>query len=86
MYQQKKFLFFPKKPEVIDCEELFHDAHQRVSRDFAHLELPKNMAVLYRKYLEICWTYPFYGWVNNTEYCVCIIIVLNLSPIILNLN
>ncbi|XP_041352332.1 putative FERM domain-containing protein FRMD8P1 isoform X4 [Gigantopelta aegis] len=61
MYQQKTFLFFPKKPEGIDCEELFQGAHQRRSQEYANLDLTKDLAVLYRKYLEICWTYPFYG-------------------------
>lgn len=62
MYVKERFLFFAKtKAHAQDCEELFMDAHRRVSEEYADLDVDKSLSILYRKYLELCWSYPFYG-------------------------
>lgn len=32
-----------------------------MSEEYADLDVDKSLSILYRKYLEICWSYPFYG-------------------------
>lgn len=61
MYTKQRFLFFAKTKPQTDCEELFMDAHKKVSEEYALLDIDKSLSILYRKYLEVCWTYPFYG-------------------------
>ncbi|XP_076452584.1 putative FERM domain-containing protein FRMD8P1 [Babylonia areolata] len=62
MYVKERFLFFARtKPQARDCEELFMDAHKKTSEEYADLDIDKSLSILYRKYLEVCWTYPFYG-------------------------
>lgn len=62
MYTKERFLFFAKaKAHAQDCEEMFMDAHRKVSDEYVELDVDKSLSILYRKYLEICWSYPFYG-------------------------
>nr|KAG5691779.1 hypothetical protein BaRGS_014779 [Batillaria attramentaria] len=37
------------------------DAHKKVSEEYSDLDVEKSLSILYRKYLELCWSYPFYG-------------------------
>ncbi|KAL8576115.1 hypothetical protein ACOMHN_001465 [Nucella lapillus] len=62
MYTRERFLFFARlKPQGTDCEELFMQAHQTLSEEFFNMDVNRSLPTLYRKYLEVCWTYPFYG-------------------------
>ncbi|KAL8574241.1 hypothetical protein ACOMHN_065784 [Nucella lapillus] len=62
MYIKERFLFFARtKAHAKDCEEMFMDAHKKASEEYADLDVDKSLSILYRKYLEVCWTYPFYG-------------------------
>jgi len=50
-----------KEPAEPTCEECFMEAHRRASEELQHIASNENMAQLYRKYLSLLWTYPFYG-------------------------
>ncbi|XP_076434671.1 putative FERM domain-containing protein FRMD8P1 [Babylonia areolata] len=62
MYTKERFLFFARlRAQARDCEELFMQAHQEISEVFASLDVNSSLSTLYRRYLEVCWSYPFYG-------------------------
>ncbi|KAK6182084.1 hypothetical protein SNE40_009848 [Patella caerulea] len=63
MYQKQKFLFFTtsKNNEGVECEDLMRGAHQELSNEFADLDIPNNLSLLYQKYLDVCRSYPMYG-------------------------
>jgi len=62
--QPKNFSFQNFKREQTPaptCEECFMEAHKRASEELQHIASNDNVAQLYRKYLALLWTYPFYG-------------------------
>ncbi|GFN99048.1 Ferm domain-containing protein 8 [Plakobranchus ocellatus] len=62
MYARPRFSFLRRSgPPVTPVEDLFMDAHRRASEELAHIASKETLGQLYRKYLELLWTYPFYG-------------------------
>ncbi|XP_067680211.1 putative FERM domain-containing protein FRMD8P1 isoform X2 [Haliotis asinina] len=61
MFQKEKFLFFTRKDESAKCEEQFMSAHIHLSKQYEQLDVQTQLGKLYREYLDICWSYPFYG-------------------------
>ncbi|XP_071079068.1 putative FERM domain-containing protein FRMD8P1 isoform X3 [Haliotis cracherodii] len=61
MFQKEKFLFFTRKDESAKCEEQFMTAHARLSEQYEQQDVQTVLGNLYRQYLDICWSYPFYG-------------------------
>lgn len=66
MYTQDrsfKLSNFKSQPEKQGptLEEYFMEAHRRASEELEHIASNENVAQLYRKYLSLLWTYPFYG-------------------------
>ncbi|RUS91271.1 hypothetical protein EGW08_000983 [Elysia chlorotica] len=62
MYSQPRFGFLKRSnSHTTPVEELFMEAHRRASEELAHIASRDNLGQLYRKYLELLWTYPFYG-------------------------
>ncbi|XP_005100537.1 putative FERM domain-containing protein FRMD8P1 [Aplysia californica] len=62
MFCQSRFAMFSlNSTQPPPCEELFMDAHRKASEELQHIASSDSVAQLYRKYLELLWTYPFYG-------------------------
>uniref|UniRef100_A0A0B7AES9 FERM domain-containing protein 8 n=1 Tax=Arion vulgaris TaxID=1028688 RepID=A0A0B7AES9_9EUPU len=60
MYVQSRFRFLNRSHlNQTPCEESFMEAHIRISEELQHIA--SNLTQLYRKYLAVLWTYPFYG-------------------------
>ena len=44
----------------LTCPMVYMCVNQ-ASEEYADLDIDKSLSILYRKYLEVCWSYPFYG-------------------------
>ena len=63
MYRKPSSGFFKKKsrdPKEL-VEERWLDSHRRISQEYERDDIAEVRGQLYRRYLEICWPYPFYG-------------------------
>ncbi|XP_052275436.1 FERM domain-containing protein 8-like isoform X1 [Dreissena polymorpha] len=63
MYRKPSVSFFKKKTAEPkdDIENRWLDAHRQISQEFEHEDIDKILGTLYRRYMEVCWKYPFYG-------------------------
>ncbi|CAL1547455.1 unnamed protein product [Lymnaea stagnalis] len=60
MYVQSRFSFFNRSSvSSTPCEQLFMEAHKKESAEHAGTRV--ILKEYYRKYLQVLWTYPFYG-------------------------
>ena len=70
MYAQPRFGFLKRNNiPTTPVEERFMIAHRQASEELVHIASRENLAQLYRKYLELLWTYPFYGWEKGFLHC-----------------
>lgn len=63
MYQKPTGFFLKKKSQGPKeaIEERWLNAHRQISQEYENEDLDRIRGELYRRYLEICWPYPFYG-------------------------
>ncbi|KAL3873478.1 hypothetical protein ACJMK2_036590 [Sinanodonta woodiana] len=63
MYRRssKPCLPFWSRAPPENCEEQLLESHQQITQVFDQVDIERNIAELYRRYLEVCRPYPFYG-------------------------
>ena len=56
------FSFLKKNKELKEgVEDRMLNAHRQISQEMENEDIERALPDLFRRYLEICWPYPFYG-------------------------